>query len=331
MTFSLLVIYASLAFGAITSLATAVVNDAATTVCITISYVVQLMIYLVFQVLVNTPGGLRPKSQVHHVPQGAFIHHTSEAVHIVSNTGEIIHTNILDKSIPSKGIASRTFLKPTRVAEPRAISTGYVAYTYYTNNSNANPISNFSSTWAVPGSPKTNHNQLLYLFSALTPASDDAILQPVLQYGTSGAGGGNYWATASWYLVGANTYHSTLVPVSTGASLNGILTLQKTYPAASGGNTTYTYNSQFTHSPYTTITVNTTEQLNWAWEALEIYSAQATTDLPTGTTAFNNISMLNVNGQNTPLQWLTRNDTADGFSAKVMVDGSNGGEIEIIY
>ena len=207
--------------------------------------------------MVNTPGGPRPKSQVHHVPEGSFIHHTADAIRIVSSSGEITHTDIIEKNIPPQGIATRTFLKPSRVAEPRAISTGYVAYTYFTNNSNVNPIANFSSTWTVPANPKTNHNQLLYLFSALTPASDDAILQPVLQYGTSGAGGGNYWATASWYLVGANTYHSTLVPVQTGAALNGILTLQKTYLAASGGSTTYTYNSQFTHSPYTTILITT--------------------------------------------------------------------------
>ncbi|KAF9473959.1 hypothetical protein BDN70DRAFT_962850 [Pholiota conissans] len=280
--------------------------------------------------VVNTPGGPRPKSQVHHVPDGASLHHTGDAVHIVSATGDILHTNILDKSQPAQGLASRTFMKPSRVVEPRAISTGYVAYTYFTNNSNANPISNFSSTWTVPPNPKTNHNQLLYLFSALTPASDDAILQPVLQYGTSGAGGGNYWATASWYLVGANTYHTTLVPVTVGSALNGVITLQKS-ALATDGTTTYTYNAQFTHSPYTTITITTTEQLNWAWEALEIYAAQAITDLPTGTTPFKNINMVNMNGINTPLNWLTRNDTTDGFMAMVKVDGVPSGEIDIVY
>ncbi|KAF8954358.1 hypothetical protein BDZ97DRAFT_1758342 [Flammula alnicola] len=277
---------------------------------------------------VNTPGGPRPQSQVHHVPDGASILHTTDAVHIISESGEILHTNAISNA---EGLASRTIgqFSPSHVVEPRAISTGYVAYTYFTNNSVANPISSFSSSWTVPPVPKTNHNQLLYLFSALTPVSDDAILQPVLQYGTSGAGGGNYWATASWYLVGASTYHTTLVPVSTGATMNGVLTLQKTF--ATAGGTTYQYNAQFTHSPYTTITVNTTEQLNWAWEALEIYSAQVTTDLPTGTTPFSNITMMNLNGQYTPLEWSTRNDTTDGFSAQVKVNGSPAGEIEIVY
>jgi len=312
MSFKLLSTCALLAISALTTLANPVVLDSRD------------------DTLVNTPGGVRPKSQVHHVPDGASLHHTGEAVHIVSASGEILHTNILDKSQPAQGLASRTFLQPSRVVEPRAISTGYVAYTYFTNNSNTTPISNFSSTWTVPPNPKTNHNQLLYLFSALTPASDDAILQPVLQYGTSGAGGGNYWATAAWYLVGASTYHSTLVPVSVGGSLNGVITLLKTYPAVNGV-TTYTYNAQFTHSPYATITVNTTEQLNWAWEALEIYAAQAITDLPTGTTAFKNINMVNSNGVNTPLNWLTRNDTTDGFMAMVKVNGSPSGEIDIQY
>ena len=35
----------------------------------------------------------------------------------------------------------------------------------------------------------------------MEPADTSAVLQPVLQWGVSAAGGGNYWAIASWYLL----------------------------------------------------------------------------------------------------------------------------------
>lgn len=284
--------------------------------------------------MVSTPGGSRRQSQVFHVPDGATLHHTSDAVRIISSTGETLHTNILEKN---SGVVHPPFVgevsAPSRTAAAaRALETGYVAYTYFTNNSDSNPIVSFTTSWTVPPVPKTNHDQLLYLFSALTPASNDAILQPVLQYGTSGAGGGNYWATASWYLVGSSTYHSTLVPVQPGQVVGGNLAMKAgVIPSTVGAASSFTYTSNFTHSPYASISATTTEMLNWAWAAFEIYSATSTSDLPTGKTSFTNITMSNFNGQSTPLNWLTRSDPTDGLSAQVMANGTPKGQVDILF
>lgn len=64
----------------------------------------------------------------------------------------------------------------------------------------SSPISSFATTWKVPAAPTTNHQQTIFLFNSIEPASGNAILQPVLQYGPSAAGGGSYWAVASWYV-----------------------------------------------------------------------------------------------------------------------------------
>jgi len=74
--------------------------------------------------------------------------------------------------------------------------------------------------WTVPSYPKQNGG-LIYLFNGIEPSSQNWILQPVLQYGVGYAGGGNYWAIASW-LVGNNyAFHSPLETVYPGNTLFG--------------------------------------------------------------------------------------------------------------
>jgi len=60
--------------------------------------------------------------------------------------------------------------------------------------------------WTVPSNPSDN-GALIYLFNGIEPSNFSAILQPVLQYGSNGAFGGNYWVIASWY-VGNSGFHS---------------------------------------------------------------------------------------------------------------------------
>ena len=56
----------------------------------------------------------------------------------------------------------------------------------------------FISEWVVPEAPTEQGNQTIFYFPAL---HDVAILQPVLQWGKSAIGGGEYWSVASWYVL----------------------------------------------------------------------------------------------------------------------------------
>jgi hypothetical protein len=77
--------------------------------------------------------------------------------------------------------------------------------------------------WTVPQVPTTFANQVIFFFPGLSPQLSGVIIQPVLQFGVSAAGGGNYWAMANWLVAGGGTtvVHSPLVTVSPGTSIHG--------------------------------------------------------------------------------------------------------------
>jgi hypothetical protein len=162
------------------------------------------------------------------------------------------------------------------------------------------------------------------LFNSIEPASGNAILQPVLQYGPSAAGGGGYWAIASWYLVGGQTYHTSPIQVSVGKSLDGIITLTST------SGSSYNYVTSFSNVAGTTLTATGAAQLVWATETLESYSVTSSSDYPTGSTVFSAINLKTSSG--TPsVTWGPVSDTADGLITTVNTQGATNAKITIKY
>ncbi|KAJ7863714.1 hypothetical protein B0H13DRAFT_2354016 [Mycena leptocephala] len=92
-----------------------------------------------------------------------------------------------------------------------------------------------------PPVPKTDRGQTVFLFNSLLPNASSAIMQPVLQYGPSDAGGGTY-----------NNHNAFTPPIPTtpATTLNGIIAL------ASSNGSTLNYNSQFTGIPGTSLNVD---------------------------------------------------------------------------
>jgi len=265
--------------------------------------------------LLMTPAGLFTKSNIHAVPEGATVHQTSDAVHLIASDGTILHT------APPVKTAQRS-------VSPRAFSSGYVAYSYWHNN-NTSPISSFTTSWAVPAAPATKNGQILYIFNALEPGSFDGIFQAVLQFGSTPAGGGNYWAVASWYLIGSSIYYTVPAQVKVGQVLTGALTLNSM--TTSGTTTTYKYNSVFTGIPSTSLTISTTEVFNYAYEALEIYSATTASYVPKGSTLLSNVTITTKDGLHPTLNWTAISDSTDGFKMTVINSASVNGQLEITY
>jgi len=78
--------------------------------------------------------------------------------------------------------------------------------------------------FTVPAAPSETSGQVLFFFPSLAPQSHPPIIQPVLQWGASAAGGGNYWAIASWYVsAGLSAQYSTLERVAPGDTIDGII------------------------------------------------------------------------------------------------------------
>ncbi|KAF7311708.1 hypothetical protein MIND_00180700 [Mycena indigotica] len=189
---------------------------------------------------VLAPGGPRSPDDIHLVPDSGSLLHVGDAVHILDDNGNTIKHITLEA--------------PSPLLESRALKTGWITYASWFNQ-NASPIKNYTASWTVPPVPKTEHGQTVFLFTAIEPGAGGWILQPVLQYGPSSAGGGPYWSVSSWYLAGKSVFHTAPVRVSAGKSLTGAMTLT----GVSGAK--YSYKSRFTNVDGTTLTVNNATQL----------------------------------------------------------------------
>jgi hypothetical protein len=128
--------------------------------------------------------------------------------------------------------------------------------------------------------------------NALLDSAQNDILQPVLQWGSSHAGGGNFWSVTCWFVDSSgNAFYHDLVPVNEGDTLVGVLMLT----GQSGG--LFSYNCLFQGISGTALTMQNISQLVVATETLECYSIQQCSDYPnTNFTAMAAIDLKTVGG-----------------------------------
>ncbi|HLB92878.1 MAG TPA: hypothetical protein VJK27_11085 [Terriglobales bacterium] len=100
---------------------------------------------------------------------------------------------------------------------------GWLEYISTTTNTSYAEI---AATWTVPSPPTTDEGQTLFFFPGFEDTSDIAsIVQPVLQFGPSAAGGGDYWSISSWNCcVTGTVWYSVRKKVSTGDTILGTIT-----------------------------------------------------------------------------------------------------------
>ncbi|KAJ7596118.1 hypothetical protein C8J56DRAFT_395769 [Mycena floridula] len=260
---------------------------------------------------VLVPGGFRINTNIHEIPAGGSLSRVGPNIHVLAANGTIVHT--AKAGSPTK---VKSAVSPEQ--------TGWVTYASWLNTGSS-PISSFTTTWKVPPVPAANHGQTVFLFNSIEPSAGNAILQPVLQYGPSAAGGGTFWAVATWYLDSANTFFTTPVRTSAGATLNGIITL------LSSSGSSFNYNSQFTNIAGTALTINGASQLTWATETLEAYGVTSASDYPAGSTVFSGINLKLASGATPAVSWSHVNDAADGLSTTINTNGATNAVITITY
>lgn len=229
---------------------------------------------------VQAPGELVRPDCVHEIPNGAVAEVTNDGQltgDVTLNGTLIAHYNACSES----PVITRPRGRTGGVANPPGTGNGWIeASQREASLSSSDNLDFLSGTWTVPSYPSLLSGQLLYVFNAIEPASGDWILQPVLQYGVSPAGGGNYWAIASW-LVGANGYafHSPLVKVAPGNSIFGY-----TEMTAVSGDTSYwaVEARDTTTGAYSWITAHVSGQ-HWTWAyaaVLEAYNVTSCENFP---------------------------------------------------
>lgn len=237
---------------------------------------------------VMVPGGKQHASCVFVVPNGSHIDGRD-----VKLKGRIIKTLPVCKHARKRvGASGETRLPTSARLRPPTVS-GWVATTHTTTTTNQwgfDWINAFYGYWTVPNAPSSYTSQLIYLFNALEPTDGSFILQPVLHYGVSPAGGGNRWSMAAWYVLSDNTYTVSTLADAPGA---GTWVLGDMYPSTtcpSSGACTWVV-AIWAGGVGRTITVTPGAKVRWAFaSALEEYNLTNCNQQPgsTSTTFFDN-------------------------------------------
>jgi len=198
--------------------------------------------------LVLTPAGRVHRSCVYHVEDGAVLEpHKSREI---LPDGKVV---TFPPCAHPRGKPS-SILPDTNgwVERDSASATGRVVTDFV----------RMDGQWQVPSAPTNASSQTVFFFIDLLPTTQDAIIQPVLQWGPSSAGGSQSWAIASWFIDSSNNvFFSTLTSVSPNTTVSG--SIVATSCSGDYNNCTWSVaTSGFLNFSFFTIPVNTTLTVN---------------------------------------------------------------------
>jgi hypothetical protein len=227
---------------------------------------------------VQVPGQIMRADCVHEIPNGAkvVIGENGEPTGDVLLKGQVIahHDACSEAPLSTKHTASVN--KPGHTPGPPF--NGWVEDSQESVSlGSSDNIDWESGEFYVPNAPSSNGGTI-FLFNGIAPTAQNWILQPVLQYGVSAAGGGNYWAIASWFVGTGGAWHSPLAGVNPGNTIYGY-----TEQTATGGTLDYTSEAyDLSTGAYSWISI-WSSGLHWtvAYEGvLEVYNVNSCSQLP---------------------------------------------------
>lgn len=288
--------------------------------------------------MVLTPGGYRPADLVHALPPGHGLHVEGEVVRLVDlATQQLRDLPVGPKvSVPfgarGPGRMDRAeSLSPQSGSQAESavpgIADGWEAYAWWDSGASTS-ITRLATSWVVPPAPLTSSAQTVFLFNGIqNTGSNFGILQPVLQWGSSAAGGGAFWSVASWYVTSAGqAFHTTPVKVQPGTKLVGVMT----ETGVSGS--LHSYSSTFQGIAGTTLPVQNIALLHWANQTLECYGIKSCTDLPPALDTALTAIDLQTGAKHPALSWNAVNAITNcGQRAVVRSNANPGGEVDLWY
>jgi hypothetical protein len=282
--------------------------------------------------LVVTPGGYRPSDMVHKI--GADLR-----LRIL--TGRLQGVDAADSPVADYGSVPRDGGNPAMTpgyalppgadtpegSEPvTPLGRGWIAFAHWTNEDSEH-VSSFRSTWTVPPEPATQSGQTIFLFMAMQDTIPMTLL-PALQWGSSAAGGGEYWSVASWYIGGTTgaVFHGELVPVNVGDELTGTISLVGRQRAHCD------YQCGFEGLPEANLPIFKVRDLSRCGEVLAAYGIKQCTDYPDASaTGFRNIEIMK-GFRRPPLAWNPVNTVTEcGQHMVILSDANPGGEVDVHF
>jgi hypothetical protein len=262
--------------------------------------------------LVVTPFGPRPANSVHLIPKGSGVTRQGGVLQQIDMaTGAL--TDLATSAVPAP--------PPT---------TGWIADATWLNETGI-PITYFATSWVVPPAPTTSSGQTIFLFNGM---QNDVghILQPVLQWGPSGAGGGDYWSVASWYAENGPSCHTDPIRVDPGTVLVGVMQRigRPKLPAPYQGK--LTYSCEFVGIAGTRLIAHDIPELTSAVETLEVVQVTRCSDYPDAVSTRMIDIEIKLNDDEAELDWTPGDLVTDcGQHAVVVSNASPGGEVDLFY
>lgn len=172
---------------------------------------------------VRVPGGrVVHKDCVHEVPDGAEVGEDLSVTLKGRKIAQYARCSQKEYRFRAKGQGAVTAGAPVP-----ATGSGWVEASWATTTSKMFTQMD-TGGWTVPPAPPTQSTQTIFFFPSFVSyngATADGIVQPVLQWGPSAAGGGKFWAMANWILSSGATFFSTLHSVSVGNGISGKMEL----------------------------------------------------------------------------------------------------------
>jgi len=152
-----------------------------------------------------------------YVPSGKQLH--QDCVHNIPSHSFSLVNDPSGKSIVTTADGQVLIFPPCPHAPKQLIhGPAWKAWTQYQNPAK---ITELYGEWTVPPSPFADDGQILYYWNGVEPSDNSAVLQPVLQWGSTPAGGGEYWGVASWYVSSTNAFYTMIMNVNVGDVVTG--------------------------------------------------------------------------------------------------------------
>jgi len=275
--------------------------------------------------LVQTPFGTIQQSNLIRVPQNSQVWISDSLFFINSNSSSKVIAKANDfKYIFKSSHKARLTNKFLNVE----LGNGLITHAYGQVLMTDPVITCYSTEWIVPNPPSQKGNQIIYIFNALTTLND--IVQPVLQWGDSPAGGGDYWAICNWYVTrSGNAIFDTLIKVNSGTRLHGEINVIQ----QSNGLFSYRIGFKGFNS---FMRINDLPLINIPIEALEAYNIQSCNEYP----ADEKIKMQNINIKvdsiNPEMRWYSYDDKDNpandcGQYTNIVWESSINGQVDIHF
>ncbi|MGB5006111.1 MAG: hypothetical protein WBO39_04190 [Ferruginibacter sp.] len=153
------------------------------------------------------------------------------------------------------------------------VNPRWVAYAGW-NNQTGNPVGSMTAKLRVPEAPVNKFGPSVFIFPGLQ--SDKLILQPILQWGFTGMGGGAFWSIGSCLIGGQSSpvQLSGLTRVNPGDIIKAVIQLKDI------SNNKYYYASYFDGFDRSRIDTAGLQEMKYCCVTLESYNVRVPNDYP---------------------------------------------------